>query len=267
MLTALSVAAGGNVTGGLGQLAQNATVAYLQELGANQVKQIADSLGSEEARAALHAIVGCAGAAASSQSCGAGAMSAATSSVLGSLLAPSTNLSASEREARDIPDQVKNLVDYVFTMAGGEGGNSSFWSSAKDKSPVENAYGHSIKHGGEFPDYQNAVQYVQAAQDFVNNPPAGTLTKTRPNGDTLYYDPVTNTFASKNKDGAPKTMFRPTAGMEYWNSNDDKKGKSLTVPMLRESDHRCTRRLRNLPRMRLGGRSSAIRRSDIRRRR
>uniref|UniRef100_UPI0035BE5433 hemagglutinin repeat-containing protein n=3 Tax=Burkholderia cepacia complex TaxID=87882 RepID=UPI0035BE5433 len=315
VLTTLSVAAGGNVTGGLGQLAQNATVAYLQELGANQVKQIADSLGSEEARAALHAIVGCAGAAASSQSCGAGAMGAATSSVLGSLLAPSTNLSASEREARDnlvaslvagvaavsgqnvatasgagkievennqispmapapgwlagfklpgykgetagkgdgviadpataldpmikptgslvypmpdattvgdwitaiIPDQVKNLVDYVFTMAGGEGGNSSFWSSAKDKSPVENAYGHSIKHGGEFPDYQNAVQYVQAAQDFVNNPPAGTLTKTRPNGDTLYYDPVTNTFASKNKDGAPKTMFKPTAGMEYWN--------------------------------------------------
>ncbi|MCA7925296.1 hypothetical protein LGM35_22620 [Burkholderia cenocepacia] len=55
-----------------------------------------------------------------------------------------------------IPDQVKNLVDYVFTMAGGEGGNSSFWSSTKDKSPVENAYGHSTKHGGEFPDYQNS---------------------------------------------------------------------------------------------------------------
>ncbi|MGY4211900.1 filamentous hemagglutinin [Burkholderia sp. PvR073] len=316
VLTALSVAAGGNVTGGLGQFAQNATVAYLQELGANQVKQIADNLGSEEARAALHAIVGCAGAAAGSQSCGAGAMGAATSSVLGSLLAPSTNLSASEREARDnlvaslvagvaavsgqnvataagagkievennqvsfgrtvtgpqdvpqgmggyfgeqrkkgdgviadpataldptikptgsliypmpdaktvgewitaiIPDQVKNLVDYVFTMAGGDGGNSSFWSSTKDKSPVENAYGHSTKHGGEFPDYQNSVQYVQAAQDFVNNPPAGTLTKTRPNGDTLYYDPATNIFASKNKDGAPKTMFKPTAGMEYWN--------------------------------------------------
>lgn len=116
-----------------------------------------------------------------------------------------------------IPDRVKNLVDYVFTMASGKGGNSSFWSSIKDKSPVENAYGHSTNHGGEFPDYQNSVQYVQAAQDFVNNPPAGTLTKTRPNGDTLYYDPVTNTFTSKNKDGPPKTMFRPTAGMGYWN--------------------------------------------------
>nr|WP_261521503.1 hemagglutinin repeat-containing protein [Burkholderia multivorans] len=115
VLTALSVAAGGNVTGGLGQFAQSAPVAYLQQLGTNQVKQIADSLGSEEARAALHAIVGCAGAAASSQSCGAGAMGAASSSVLGSLLAPSTNLSASEREARD--NLVTSLVAGVAAMS------------------------------------------------------------------------------------------------------------------------------------------------------
>ncbi|WP_338509851.1 hemagglutinin repeat-containing protein [Burkholderia gladioli] len=116
VLTALSVAAGGNVTGGLGQFAQNATVAYLQELSTNQVKQIADNLGSEEARAALHAIVECAGAAASSQSCSAGAMGAATSSVLGSLLAPSANLSASEREARD--NLVASLVAGVATVSG-----------------------------------------------------------------------------------------------------------------------------------------------------
>ncbi|WP_241014668.1 hemagglutinin repeat-containing protein [Burkholderia sp. Ac-20379] len=116
VLTALSVAAGGNVTGGLGQFAQNATVAYLQELRSNQVKQIADNLGSEEARAALHAIVGCAGAAAGSQNCGTGAMGAATSSVLGSLLAPSTNLSASEREARD--NLVASLVAGVAAMSG-----------------------------------------------------------------------------------------------------------------------------------------------------
>lgn len=99
----------------------------------------------------------------------------------------------------------------------GDGDKSTFWSSTKDKTPVENAYGHSTKHGDEFPEYQNSVQYVQAAQDFVNNPPDGTLTKTRPNGDTLYYDPATNTFASKTKDGAPKTMFKPAAGMDYWN--------------------------------------------------
>lgn len=116
VLTALSVAAGGNVTGGLGQFAQSATVAYLQELGAQGVKKIADSLNDETARAALHAIVGCAGAGASGQNCGAGAMGAAASSVLGSLLAPSTNLSASEREARD--NLVASLVAGVAAVSG-----------------------------------------------------------------------------------------------------------------------------------------------------
>jgi filamentous hemagglutinin len=116
VLTALSVAAGGNVTGGMGQFAQSATVAYLQELGANQVKKIADSLGSEEARAALHGIVGCVGAAASGQSCGAGAMGAAASSVLNSILGPSVNLTADQREARTAI--VSSLVAGIASVSG-----------------------------------------------------------------------------------------------------------------------------------------------------
>ncbi|WP_348638402.1 hypothetical protein [Paraburkholderia sp. D15] len=116
VLTALSVAAGGNVTGGMGQFAQSATIAYLQELGANGVKKIADGLQDESARAALHAIVGCAGAAASSQSCGAGALGAATSSVLGSLLKPTDGMTTSDREARD--SLVTSLVAGVAAVSG-----------------------------------------------------------------------------------------------------------------------------------------------------
>ena len=116
VLTALTVAAGGNVTGGMGQFAQNATVAYLQELGANQVKQLADYLKDDTARAALHAIVGCAGAAASSQSCGAGAMGAAASSVLGTLLGPTDGMSAQEKQARE--NLVTSLVAGVATVSG-----------------------------------------------------------------------------------------------------------------------------------------------------
>jgi pyocin large subunit-like protein len=93
--------------------------------------------------------------------------------------------------------------------------NSSFWSSTKNKTSVENAYDHSVKHGAELPENQDSVQYVRSAQDFVSNRPGGTLVKTRPNGDTLYYDPTTNTFASKNKDGALKAMVRPAGGMNY----------------------------------------------------
>ena len=49
---------------------------------------------------------------------------------------------------------------------------------------------------------------MDAAHDFVTNPPIGTLTTTRKNGDTIYYNPSSNTFAVKNSDAAPKKMFR-----------------------------------------------------------
>ncbi|WP_199027150.1 hemagglutinin repeat-containing protein [Ralstonia sp. ASV6] len=116
VLTALTVAAGGNVTGGMGQFAQNAAVAYLQQLSTNQVKQIADGLDSESARAALHAIVGCAGAAASSQNCGAGALGAVSSSLLGTLLGPTKDMSASDRQARE--NIVTSLVAGIAAIAG-----------------------------------------------------------------------------------------------------------------------------------------------------
>ncbi|WGS43226.1 hemagglutinin repeat-containing protein [Burkholderia sp. JSH-S8] len=138
VLTALSVAAGGNVTGGVGQFAQSATVAYLQELGTNGVKQIADYLDKdstatgETARAALHAIVGCAGAAASSQSCGAGAMGAAASSVLGSLMAPADQLTASEREQRE------NLVTSLVTAVAAVSGQNAATAAGAAKIEVEN---------------------------------------------------------------------------------------------------------------------------------
>ncbi|PCE23590.1 hypothetical protein BWP39_28325 [Paraburkholderia acidicola] len=132
VLTALTVAAGGNVMGGAGQFAQGATVAYLQELGASHVKQLADDLGSEEARAALHAIVGCAGAATSNQSCSAGAMGAATSSVLGRLLAPTDGMTTSEREAR------ANLVTSLVAGIAEVSGQNGMTAAGAGKIEVEN---------------------------------------------------------------------------------------------------------------------------------
>ena len=61
------------------------------------------------------------------------------------------------------------------------------------------------------------LQYTKGAQDFVSNPPANVLTKTRANGDTILYDPSTNTFAVKTAQGSPRTMFKPTDGINYWN--------------------------------------------------
>ncbi|MCG1018703.1 MULTISPECIES: hemagglutinin repeat-containing protein [Burkholderiaceae] len=115
-LSALGAAAGGNVTAGAGQFALSATVNYVQGLAASEVKRVADGLRSEEARAALHALVGCAGAAASRQDCGAGAMGAAASSMLGSLLGPTQGLTQRQKEAQT--NLVSSLVAAVAGMAG-----------------------------------------------------------------------------------------------------------------------------------------------------
>nr|WP_281425830.1 hemagglutinin repeat-containing protein [Paraburkholderia edwinii] len=129
VLTALTVAAGGNVTGGVGQYAQAATVTYLQELGASQVKALINTLSldqtpeGETARAALHAIVGCAGAAGSGASCGAGAMGAAASSVIGSLLKPTDNMTAEERLVRE--NLVNSLIAGLATSIGASGADTA----------------------------------------------------------------------------------------------------------------------------------------------
>jgi filamentous hemagglutinin len=75
-----------------------------------------------------------------------------------------------------------------------------------------------MKHKKDFPNLQNAKQYVEAAQDFVANPPTGTLSKVRANGDVLLYNPGTNTFAVKAADGTPRTMFKPTLGSTYFHA-------------------------------------------------
>jgi len=91
------------------------------------------------------------------------------------------------------------------------------WTSTKAKTGVENVFGHWQKHGAEFPEFQNAKQYVEGAKNFFSKPASGTLTKTRANGDTLFYNPGNNTFGVQAADGAPRTMFRPTDGINHWN--------------------------------------------------
>lgn len=94
------------------------------------------------------------------------------------------------------------------------------WSFTKKLTAPENALAHWTKHGTEFPEYSNASQYVEAAQNFVNSPPYSVLTKVR-NGDTILYDPVSNTFAVRAIDGVPRTMFRPDPSKHGYPTNMD----------------------------------------------
>ncbi|MEO9299436.1 DUF637 domain-containing protein [Devosia alba] len=83
------------------------------------------------------------------------------------------------------------------------------WTATNSASSEQNALRHWMDHGAEFPEFSTVQQYVQSTQSFVTNPPGGTLTKVRPGGDIVFYDPATNTFAVKSANGAPRTMFRP----------------------------------------------------------
>lgn len=85
--------------------------------------------------------------------------------------------------------------------------------------------GHWQKHKDEFPTLVSQNDYYRFAQDFVTNPPKGTLVKVRKNGDSVFYQPSTNTFAVKTKDGLPRTVFKPdpkehgyTNNLEYFHA-------------------------------------------------
>ena len=76
---------------------------------------------------------------------------------------------------------------------------------------------HYAKHADEFGNITKD-QYLKRAQNLVNsNPGDNILTKTRANGDILYYNMATNEFAIKASDGTIRTYFKPVEGIEYFN--------------------------------------------------
>ncbi len=113
-----------------------------------------------------------------------------------------------ERDARPAGHGVSSVQD---THSAGP-----LWSPGPDGDPQQNAAHHWQKHGGEFPELHSEADYIAAAHRFVSHPPPGALTKQDSRGDTLIYDPQTNTFAVRAPDGAPRTMFRPHSGRAYW---------------------------------------------------
>ncbi|MFS2094924.1 hemagglutinin repeat-containing protein [Pseudomonas sp. Pseusp11] len=110
--TALVAGISGNVAGSGAQFAQNMVVNYVQQQGSAYIGELVKKglkEGSPE-HAALHAILGCAGAAASNQSCSAGALGGSAASLLAGLFADSDpNETAIEREAK------RNIITSLVT--------------------------------------------------------------------------------------------------------------------------------------------------------
>lgn len=89
------------------------------------------------------------------------------------------------------------------------------WSSSRRGTAEENAQ-RSFERNGEAFDAKDLDTFVRKAHAFIDRPPAGVQKLTRRNGDVLYYDPKQNIFAVANKDGAPRTLFKPDEGQAYW---------------------------------------------------
>ena len=124
-----------------------------------------------------------------------------------------------ERERQERVGKVErvDLGEKASQRPSTEKSDWPLWTSTRNQIARENAEAHWVKHRREFPEYRSAQEYIAGAHQFLRGPPAGTLFKSRENGDRLFYHPATNTFAVQAKSGAPRTMFRPRNGQKYWN--------------------------------------------------
>lgn len=69
---------------------------------------------------------------------------------------------------------------------------------------------------------RSADDYLAKVRAFTVNTPRDTETVKRPNGDTLFYQASTNTFAVVDRDGTPRTMFKPDDGPTYWTQQKER---------------------------------------------
>jgi len=109
------------------------------------------------------------------------------------------------------------------------------WSASRKFSAAENAQRAFDRNGRDF-GAKNIDAFIGKAHAFVEHPPKGTLTLTRKNGDTLFYDPKSNVFAVASKEGAPRTMFHPDDGMSYWEEQKAREARSQNGRRNRRDD-------------------------------
>jgi len=147
VVTALTAAAAGDVSGATSNFVQRGVVNWLQSNTATNIKQLAEDYGIDEgtpAHAALHAVSACVGANSSGSECGTAALGAASAALLTALVAPKDNdgLSAEQQEARNA--LVQTLIVGASLAAGADASaannaalielenNSSFKKSTKE---------------------------------------------------------------------------------------------------------------------------------------
>jgi len=93
------------------------------------------------------------------------------------------------------------------------------WAANRKHTAAENADYQFGKNGKDF-DATTEAAYVAKVHAFIDSPPSNVEKIERSNGDALLYDAKTNTFAVVSKTGAPRTMFKPRDGANYWREQE-----------------------------------------------
>ena len=160
LLTGIVGAASGNVTGSGSALLQNTAINVLRQYGAQQIKGIADGFRpagastddalSGSVRAALHAIAGCAGAAATGGDCTSAAAGSAATVALNNLIgADTTKMTAEQKQA------YSNLMGtLVAGVTAGVGGDAAAAQLAAQVEVENNALSDDLFEG----DYASCLQ-------------------------------------------------------------------------------------------------------------
>jgi len=115
------------------------------------------------------------------------------------------------------------------------------WAANKKHSAQENADFH-YKRDGDAVGATSEDDFLTKVHAFVDNPPKGVESLTRSNGDRLMYDAKANLFAVVDKQGAPRTLFKPRDGADYWKQQKDSKGEDDYGSRTTSSSRRSARR-------------------------
>jgi pyocin large subunit-like protein len=110
-----------------------------------------------------------------------------------------------------------------------------YWAANRTRTAEENAQ-RSFERNGEVFGAKSADDYVAKVHAFVSDPPKGSQTLKRANGDLLIYDPKDNVFAVVSREGAPRTMFKPDEGAAYWTEQKTREARRAAASKTRERD-------------------------------
>ncbi|GKX57437.1 hypothetical protein SOASR030_35490 [Leminorella grimontii] len=126
-ITAITAATGGNIMGGMDGLAQAAVLNYVQGMGAQEIKKLADRIGEgtvegEAARAVLQGLAACGSQAGQGGDCASAGLGTAAGVIANAILNDKSkaveDMTSEEKKARE--DLISSLIAGVVGASGGD---------------------------------------------------------------------------------------------------------------------------------------------------